>query len=518
MADEVSVTAKACTGGFGTYVSENLTLCGQNPRTAWAGYIVAWALFGLIVAVLPLPAGLKPEGMAVLAILVWASVMWVSEAMPVGITGISIPTLLILTRAIPWKGSTPPMGQVFSGFTTHEVWLCLFAFFAGAIIQLLKMDKRIALAILDKIKASSVGRIIWGMFGVNIVLAFLIPAANARAATLLPVVQGITNLLGDTPEEREAKKAIVIQSLVYGSMISGIFILTGHMPNLIMAGLFEKSGFPNLGYFSWMLLQLPYLGMFALTQWWVRLHFKTAGVVIAGGHDKIHAQHKELGPMTRPEWAMLLAFGLVGILFMTGRGSPVVLHDFQLGVVGLIGIMILFIPGLFPFKWKAVQDRTIWGTFLLLGGAITMTDAMSKSGLAGWMAEHIHALVVGLNWWQTLLVLMGGTQVLRIGMLSNVAAVAMLAPVVFAMAPKVGLHPVALTLLVCNVDTFAYLLPTQITAAVIAYSTGAFSTADYARVGWVTILIAIAYSICVMAPWYAFLGLPIWNPNAPWPY
>jgi len=518
MANASGETVNSCKGGLGTYISENLTLCGQSPKTTWAGYALAWAAFFIIYQVLPLPAGLKPEGMAVLAILVWASIMWVSEAMPVGITGISVPTLLILTKAIPWKGNNPPMGQVFAGFTSHEVWLCLFAFFAGAIIQLLKMDKRIALAILDKIKANDVGRIIWGMFGVNIVLAFLIPAANARAATLMPVIQGITNLLGDTPEEREAKKAIVIQSMVYGTMICGVFILTAHMPNLIMTGIFEKNGFRNLGYFQWMVLQLPYLGMFVLTQWWVRLHFKTAGVRIAGGHEQIHQQHKELGPMTRPEWAMLAAFGLVGFLFMTGKGSPLVLHNYQLGIIGLVGILVLFIPGLFPFKWKAVQDRTIWGTFLLLGGAITMTSAMTSSGLADWLADIIHHMVVGMNWWQTLLVLMFGTHVMRIGMLSNVAAVAMFAPIVFAMAPKVGLHPVSFTLLVCDTDTYAYLLPTQITAAVIAYGTGTFSTADYAKAGWVCILIAVAYAICVMAPWYAFLGLPVWNPAAPWPY
>jgi len=518
MANDLGARPMECRGGLGTYISENLTTCGQSPRATWIGYAAAWGLFFLINCALPLPEGLKTEGMSVLAILVWASIMWVTEAMPVGITGISIPTLLVLTKAIPWNNGNPPMGQVFSGFTTHEVWLCLFAFFAGAIIQLLKMDKRIALAILDRIKASNVGRIIWGMFWVNIVLAFLIPAANARAATVMPVVQGITNLLGDTPREREAKKAIVIQSMVYASMISGIFILTGHMPNLIMTGLFEKSGFRNLGYFNWMLLHAPYILMFAMTQWWVRFHFKTGGVLIAGGHESIHRQHKELGPMTRPEWAMLCAFALVGVLFMTGKGSPLVLHTYQLGIVGLIGIMILFIPGLFPFKWKAVQDRTIWGTFLLLGGAITMTDAMGKSGLAGWMAEHIHVMVQGMGWWQTLLVMMLGTQVLRIGMLSNVAAVAMLAPIVFAMGPKVGLHPVAFTLLICNVDTFAYLLPTQITAAVIAYGTGTFSTADYAKSGWVCILMAIAFGICVMAPWYALLGLPVWNPAAPWPY
>ena len=41
--------------------------------------------------------------------------------------------------------------------------------------------------------------------------------------------------------------------------------------------------------------------------------------------------------------------------------------------------MILFIPGLFPFTWKEVQDRTIWGTFLLLGGALgNLTDRLFR--------------------------------------------------------------------------------------------------------------------------------------------
>jgi sodium-dependent dicarboxylate transporter 2/3/5 len=178
----------------------------------------------------------------------------------------------------------------------------------------------------------------------------------------------------------------------------------------------------------------------------------------------------------------------------------------------------MFIPGLFPFKWKEVQDRTMWGTFLLLGGAITMTAAMTKSGLAAWLAEEIHGLVTGHSWWMVLLILMVGTHIMRIGMLSNVAAVAMLAPILFELGKQLGLHPVAFTMLVADTDTFAYLLPTQVTAAVIAYSTNTFSTTDYFKVGWVCVLIAIAYGILIMAPWYALLGLPVWDPSAPWPF
>lgn len=512
------VVPKARSGLIG-YILGNLEECGKNPVKSLGGFITAWLLFFIIWQVLPNPEGLSDNGMAVLAIVVWASIMWVTEAMPVGITGISVPTLLILTEGIPYVKGKPPMSIVFSGFTKHVVWLCLFAFFVGAIMQILKLDRRIALGILDKIKASSVGRVIWGMFFVNVVLGFLIPAANARAATLLPVVKGITNLMGDSPEEREARKAIVIQSLVYGTMICGVFIMTAHLPNMIMIGIFDDNGFGNLGYLDWMILQLPYLGMFVITQWWVRYHFKTKSVKVGGGHAAINKEYKELGPMGKAEWVLLAIFVVVAFLFMTGKGSPLIeLHTHQLGVMGLVGILLLFIPGITPCTWKAVQQRTIWGTFLLLGGAITMTAAMTKSGLAGFLAHHIHEFVMDMNWWQAILTLMVGTHVIRIGMLSNVAAIAMLAPVVFAMAPKLGLHPVSFTLLVCDTDTYAYLLPTQITAAVIAYGSGEFSVSDYAKCGWVCILIAIAYGLLVMAPWYAFLGIPVWDATAPWPY
>ncbi len=502
-----------------SYILENIKASGKDPVRTLVGFFLAWTAFFLLWKLIPAPAKLSPNGMTVLAIVVWACIMWVSEALPVGITGIGIPTLLIVTHALPWKDGKPPLVQVFGGFTTEVLWLCLFAFFVGAIMQLLKLDRRIALGLLDKLKASNVGQVIWGMFPINIALGFLIPAANARAATLLPVINGINELLGDTPRERDAKKAIVIQGLVYAPMICGVFILTAHLPNMIMVGIFENNAFKHLGYFQWMILHLPYLGMFPLTQLWIKYYFRTSGVAISGGHAEIHNKHKELGPMAYGEWVLLALFGGVAVLFMLGKGSPILqLHNQELGVIGLLATLVLFAPGLFPFKWKAVQDRTIWGTFLLLGGAITMTSAMTQSGLAQWLADIVHNQVVGMSWWGIVLVLMLGTQIMRLGMLSNVAAVAMLAPVVFAMAGKLGLHPVAFTLLICNTDTFAYVLPTQITAAVIAYGTETFSTMDYAKVGSVSILLAILYGLLVIAPWYALWGIPVWNAAAPWPF
>ena len=502
-------------GFFGNMV-ENIRVAGGSPGKALGGFIAAWVAFFLILYVLPMPevAGLDgkvstltPAGRAALAVVVWACIIWITEAMPVGVTGLVIPMLLVMT------GAVKNFPQAANGFTTPVAALCLAAFLFAAIMQAAGIDRRIALGLLRKMKVKEVGGVIWSMFGANLVLSLIIPAANARAATLLPVVNGITRLFGDTPEERAGKKAIVIQTLVYGSMISGMMIMTAHLPNLVLVGLFETELALNLSYVNWFMLQWPYLGMFVLTQWWVRWYFKTKGVGIPGGMGKVEALHKGLPKPTQSEWLIIAVFCFVGFMWVTEEWHKIKSHN-----AALMGIALMFIPGLFGFKWKALQDRTIWGTWLLLGGALSMSAAMGSSGLAQWLSDVIHPIAAGKSWWMILLILMVGTHIIRLGMLSNIAAITMLAPILIALAPKLGLHPVAFTMLVSDTDTFAYILPTQITAAVIAYSSGTFSMTDYAKVGWVSVVIAIAYGILVMAPWYAFMGIPVWDPNAPWPF
>jgi sodium-dependent dicarboxylate transporter 2/3/5 len=493
-------------GFFGRF-RYNILATGHKPVVSIVGFFLAWIAFFFILWLMPAPDGLSLAGKATLAVVVWACIMWIFEAIPVGITGLLIPMLLVL------GGAVDKFPKAANGFTTPVVFLCLAAFLFAAIMQAAGLDRRIALSLLNKAKVKTVNGVIWAMFGANIILSFIIPAANARAATLLPVVNGITRLFGDTPEEQAGKKAIVIQTLVYGSMISGMCIMTAHLPNLVLVGLFESELALHISYFDWFKLQWPYLGMFVITQWWMQRYFKTRNVGIRGGFESVQAQYRELPKTSQTEWLILAVFAFIAIMWVTED-----LHKIKSHNSALIGLAILFLPGLFGFTWKEVQDRTIWGTFLLLAGALSMSAAMGSSGLAQWLSDIIHPFAAGHPWWMILLILMVGTHIIRLGMLSNVAAITMFAPILLALAPKLGLHPVAFTMLVSDTDSFAYILPTQITAAVIAYSSGTFSMSDYAKVGWVSVLIAIAYGILVMAPWYAFMGIPVWDPTAPWPF
>lgn len=492
-------------GGFVTNFKENIYNQGLSPRKAVIGFVLAWTAFFVIGWVLPAPEGLSQAGKLTLAVVAWASIMWVSEAMPVAVTGLCIPMLLLLS------GVFEELPDAFSGFTTDVFYLIVVAVLFAAIIQLAGLDRRLALTILEKTKVTKVGGIVFSLFATVLALSFVIPAAAARSATLLPLVTGINNLFGDDEGGKSAKKTITILSLVYASMSCGLLIMTAHLPNLINIGLFQKELGVKISYFQWMLLEWPHIILFFILAWWVRRFFRTRDVRMPGGRERISQMRSEIGRTTHSEWLIMAVFVIVAVAWALPTGIPT-------GVLALAGLALMFVPGLFPFKWGQIQSQTGWSTPFLLGAALSMSFAMGDTGAAKYVADLIEPLAVGQPWIIMVLIFAFATQVIRLGMLSNVAAVALLAPILIVLAGDLGLHPVAFTMAIADLDTYALVLPTQITAAVLAYSTGAFSIADYAKVGSVSVLIAIAWITFVMIPYWALLGIPVWDPTAPWPF
>lgn len=79
---------------------ENIRATGREPGKMLLGFFLAWGLFFFILKVMPAPEGLPPAGQATLAVMIWACTMWIFEAIPVGISGVLIPMLLVMTGAV----------------------------------------------------------------------------------------------------------------------------------------------------------------------------------------------------------------------------------------------------------------------------------------------------------------------------------------------------------------------------------------------------------------------------------
>jgi sodium-dependent dicarboxylate transporter 2/3/5 len=497
----IAAKDEEATKGIWGYLSDNLKAQARLPRKTIFGYLAAWALFAVVLWGIDISSVIPTyPARAVLAVILWACVVWVTEAVPVGVTGLLIPMLLVVTKAVP------KIPQAFGGFVLNVSFMTIGAFIFAAILCAAALDTRIALTVLAKFKASRVSRIIIGLFTTNMLLSLVVPAANARSATVLPIVNGVNHLFGDSEEENNAKKAISIACIVYATMVGGILFLTAHLPNLIQVGLFDKQLGVHISWMHWLWLHLPIVGLFPIMYVIVLFTFKCRKVEVPGGMKRIETEKKQLGKTKSYEWVILCIFALAALMWALGD-----VLKMPSGIITLIALGIFFIPGIFPLTWKQVQNKTVWGTWVLLGGALSLSLAMGSTGLAKNLAALIVPLVQGKGWIAVLLIMMVATQIMRLGMLSNVAAVAMIAPVLLEIAPLLHMNPVAFTLLIANLDTFAFLVPTQLVAGVVAYSTETLGMWDYFKAGLPNIVVAILWSVFVMAPWYALNGFPVWQ-------
>ena len=120
-------SGESATGFVARWV-KNVEASGRGAAKTLIGFCIAWAAFFLILYVMPTPQGLKPAGQAALAVMVWACLMWIFEAIPVGVSGLLIPMLLVMTNAVR------PFPAAASGFVTPVAFLCLAAFIFAAVV------------------------------------------------------------------------------------------------------------------------------------------------------------------------------------------------------------------------------------------------------------------------------------------------------------------------------------------------------------------------------------------------
>lgn len=482
-------------------IKANCMEAGLNERMAIPGFILAWLVLAGILLLVPVSGGLTWEGRAALAVMGWATVIWLTDALPMGISGLGIPLLLKLT------GALPKIPEAFGGFTKDVTFLILGCFILAAVMQTTGLDRRIALGIVSKVKPK-VGSVIKGLMAAHMVTAVLVPATNARGAVFLPIVSGLNNLFGKQGDGLLARKALTMVGIGFASLASGIFLLHSHMSNVIVAQTINQAvGQNTITWGKWAWMNWPLVGVLIIIYHWVNWVLKTKNIEVPGGIDEIKRQKESLGKMSFTEWVVLAAFSLAIVLWATDQ-----FHKLGIAVVTLGAVMVLFIPGLTNLTWRKVQSNTIWGTWLLLCGSLSLVDAFGKTGVDKWLASHLVGIAPAWGWVGITLFVCIVIQILRLGIVSNVAAVTLMAPVVAAMAPMLKLNTVAFTMAILNVDSYAFILPISVTACLIAYGTEEFTFMEFVKVGAPLTLMVILYMVFIMLPWYAFTGYPIWTP------
>lgn len=428
--------------------------------------------------------GLSPKAKRFLAVLVVLVFMFVAEPIPLEITAICIGVFLVLMGISDVKEAWAPY--------MHPVVVFIMCCLIFAIsLDKAGLTKRLGYFIIKQ-AGDSVTRFTF-IISIGLGLGSSVMHDAAACAVGIVTMLPLMRAAGIEPHSRTAK--FMMLSLPFACSAGGMGTLMGGGRNMVAAAFLKEFTGIEITFFDWIKFCMPAaIVTVPAAVFIVYLVYRPDPSI------KLPQFDEALGPLTPMEKKTLAIIGATFILWLT-KG----VHGFDYSVTGMLGIAGLVLGGV--LKWDDIQENMEWGTALFIfGGGISLGLAMGYSGAADYFAHLFFPLIQG-GGWLLLFVGVGVFGALVTNAMANVAAAALILPIVIPMAQLEGVDPTVLALCLGTATSFAMLLVIGCPPNAIAYSYRYFKAADLTRVGLVATPVLLALLILVAATWWNILGL-----------
>ncbi len=428
--------------------------------------------------------GLSPRAKRFLAVLAVLIFLFVAEPIPLEITAICIGVFLVIMGITDVKSAWAPY--------MHPVVVFIMCCLIFAIsLDKAGLTKRLGYFIIKK-AGTSVTRFTFIIaVGLGISSSFMHDAAACAIGivTMLPLMRAV----GIEPHTNTAK--FMMLSLPFACSCGGMGTLVGGGRCMVAAAFLKEFTGLEINFLDWIKYAMPA----AI----VTVPAAVSIVYLVFRPDpkyKLPEFDEEIGPWTPMEIKTLIIIALSFILWLT-KGF----HGIHYSVTGMLGVAALVLFGI--LKWDDVHENLEWGTALFIfGGGISLGLAMGYSGAAAYFANLFFPLVQG-GGWLLMFVGVGVFGALVTNAMANVAAAALILPIVIPMAQLEGVDPTVLALCLGTATSFAMLLVIGCPPNAIAYSYRYFKASDLTKLGAVATPILLVILILIAAVWWKILGL-----------
>lgn len=428
--------------------------------------------------------GLSPTAKRFLAMLVVLLVLFIAEPVPLEITAVCIGVFLVVLQISPAKDAWAPY--------MHPVVVFIMCCLIFAIsLDKVGLTKRLGFFIIKRAGSSIIRFTFIISIGLGIASSIMHDAAACAIGivTMLPLMKAA----GIEPHTRTAK--FMMLSLPFACSCGGMGTLMGGGRCMVAAAFLKEFTGIEITFFDWIKYCMPAAILTVPV---------AVGIIYMVFRPdpkyKLPEFYEEIGPLTADEKKVLAIFGLTLLCWLT-KGF----HGIHYSITGMLGVSALVIFGV--LKWEDINDNLEWGTALFIfGGGISLGLAMGYSGAAQYFAHLFFPLVQGHGW----LVLFVGVAIfgsLVTNAMANVAAAALILPIVIPIAQLMNVNPTILALCLGTACSFAMLLVIGCPPNAIAYSYRYFKSSDLTKAGAVATPILLCVLTLVAVVWWKILGL-----------
>lgn len=444
------------------------------------------------IAFLPIEI-ISPEADCVIGVACWMILWWITEVVSISVTALIPLTFFPLLSIMSIKEVAPYYG--------HPI---VFLFFGGFIMALalekVNLHKRIALSIIN----------FTGTHPDRVILGFLISTAflsmwisnTATTVVMLPIAYSVIKLMssdgdGITKEDKKFALSIML-GIAFSANVGGIATIIGTPPNIVLAGFMESEYNYSISFVKWMMIGVPFailmIGFIYVIL--TKFMYKTNVDLFEGPTNFIKEELNKLGEVTRQEKYVLVIFVIAITLWIFKNNvntffPDLNLSDTTISMLAAFSCFCIVHKGELLFEWKDTKNLP-WGIIILFGGGLSLANGLSQAGIIDIIGD-----VVSGNAFSVLLVssLLIAVMLFMTELMSNVALVAIFAPMVAGVASGLDMSILQILIPVAMASSCAFMLPMATPPNAIVFASGHIKVKDMARTGIFLNLISIGVLI-----------------------
>jgi sodium-dependent dicarboxylate transporter 2/3/5 len=310
---------------------------------------------------------------------------------------------------------------------------------------------------------------------------------------MLPIGLGVLSRLNVNSTGSKYGKAVML-GIAYAASIGGVGTIIGTPPNGIAVSIMRAENIAHINFLEWMKFGVPFVIVAVPLAWIVlRLVYRFDVTLGDGVQSLLAEEKKELGKLSRGERLTLVGFLLAVVLWTTNPfwnlipGVGTRLEWFDEYLIAVFAAIVLFVS---PVDWrrrKFVLDwgdskYVDWGTLLLFGGGIALSDAMFKTGLAKVMASEFVTLFGRPSPVVLVLIVVVFMELLT-EVTSNTAVTSMMVPILISISSGLGIDAASLAIPATVAASMAFMLPVATPPNALVYATKHVSVRDMLKAG-----------------------------------
>lgn len=443
-------------------------------------------LFFVFVFANPFSLATKPNFVLSIAVLMISC--WVLDALPLPVVAL-LPIILFPIFNIS------SIKEVTKSYSDSIIFLFMGGFFLGIAIEKWNLHKRIALGIIN-ITGTNGNRIILGFI---LATGFLSMWLSNTATTMImfPIAMSVIHVIEVNQQAghniRNFSLTLML-SIAYASNFA-LGTIIGTPPNVAYVNYISDKFNYNIGFTDWMIVFTPLTIVLLFMLYWVLVKWLYPNNIKHSekGNQFIKEEIEKLGPLSLPEKRVSIVFIITVLLWIfkdiiNSFQKLLVLDDTIIAMMAAVSLFIVPSGKIVEEKKTQLLDwldtkKMAWGILILFGGGIALAKALEDAKLMEQFGNFLASYSTG----NTLLMIFIVTtaSVFLSEVMSNVAQVIVMAPVISSLAISLHMDPLLLGIPMTLGASCASMLPMGTPPNAIVFASGHIKMKDMIKTGFV---------------------------------